>query len=398
MRILRARVSVAWLSGATESTQPPGAARLTSMKGQRWAVATAGLILAGVVAAACGADSPDLGLTATPTEDPAPTATAAPTEAPDPTATPAPTPTPTPFVLGPMNVTTAPVSPLNGMPLEEDTSSRRVLAVKIDNAAEARPQSGIQRADMMIEIWVEGITRFLSVWQDSDSDYVGPIRSMRPTDFALQQFLRSTFVNSGGQEFVQAIGNQSDVAWFQEPPGTFRIGSRFAPHNLYGDTNALRTLDGRGPYRLPLAPLWNFGPMPRRSGRAEGTILTSWLQGYTVSWTWNGEAYERSTLGAPHEYLDSRGRARRVTADTLIMLEMPIVSAGAGVGTPVPESVTVGEGTAWVFAGGRVQQGTWARETVEDWFVLTDAKGDPLAVPPGRLWLILPPPGGVTFD
>lgn len=358
-----------------------------------WPRGIVALLVGALVAGSCGGEAEVAIEAPAPTATPAPappTATAAPTVVPTVTATPTPTFTIRDFDL--------PVSPLNGLTLEDPaTARRRVLGVKIDNAAPARPQSGIERADLMVEIWVEGITRFLSLWQEADSSYVGPIRSMRPTDFALLEYLDATFVNSGGQDWVQAIGNASNVAWFQEPAGTFRIGSRFAPHNLYGDTEALRPLDGRGDYGERLAPLWNFGELRRRAPRAD-SVLTIWPQGYTVSWQWNGTAYERTTQGAPHSYLTARGRERRVTAETIVMLEMPIVLSGQGQGTPVPESVTTGEGRAWVFSGGRYEEGTWRRRNTNRWFKLTSADGKPMNVPPGRMWLVLAPTDGVVVD
>jgi hypothetical protein len=320
-----------------------------------------------------------------------PTPTAEPTVEPtaEPTATPEPTPTPEPETL----------SPLNGLPVRGQVPTRRVLGVKIDNAAEARPQSGIEAADVVVEIWVEGITRFLSLWQRADTDYVGPIRSMRPTDFHILNSMEATFVNSGGQGFVQAIGNASNVEYFQEPAGSFRVSGRFAPHNLYGDTEALRELDTRGArYDEALEPLWNFDEMPTDAVDVT-TITTNWPQGYVVSWEWNGEAWDRFTLGAPHEWITQDGATReQVTTDTLVMLEMELQTAGGGSGTPVPESVTTGSGTAWVFADGKVHEGTWAREADTEWFTLTTADGEEMAVPPGRQWLILPPPGGVVFE
>ena len=42
-------------------------------------------------------------------------------------------------------------SPLNGTAVDE-RSTTRLMTVKIDNHPKARPQSGIQHADMMIEI------------------------------------------------------------------------------------------------------------------------------------------------------------------------------------------------------------------------------------------------------
>ena len=323
--------------------------------------------------------------TETPTVTPQPAPTATPQPAP--TATPVPTPSPAPRP--------GPVSPLNGTAVDE-LSANRLLTVKIDNHINARPQSGIQHADMMVEIWVEGITRFLSVWLDSDAEFLGPIRSMRPTDFAIQNSWESTFVNSGGQPWVQAIGNASTSRWFAEPGGSFRIGSRSAPHNLYGDTAVFRTLDGRGPYESPIDPLWNFGDFPADAPDAT-TVTTNWRSGYLVTWSWNGEAYDRSTRGRPHNYLDDDGEPQRITAETLVMLEMSITSSsGGGAGSSVPVSETVGSGRAWVFAKGKYQQGIWARDSQLEWFTLTAADGSELIVPPGDLWLILATIDGVV--
>ena len=350
-------------------------------------VTAVAIVLLSILLSSTGNESTDttsITTSVTPKTGPQPSSTATPE--PSPTTAPAPTPTTVP--------STGPVSPFNGTPVEE-LSTKRILTVKIDNHQNARPQSGIQHADMMVEIWVEGITRFLSVWLDSDAEFLGPIRSMRPTDFAIQSSWESTFVNSGGQRWIQDIGNASTSRWFAEPPGSFRIGSRSAPHNLYGDTTAFRYLDQRGPYEEPIDPLWDFGELPDDANYAD-TITTNWQSDYVVSWTWNGEAYERSTRGEPHYYLDDEGQSNQITAETLVMLEMNITSSsGGGAGSAVPISETVGTGVAWVFANGKYQQGTWARDSQLEWFRLTGSNGSEMAVPAGKLWLILATVDGV---
>lgn len=346
------------------------------------------LLLLAVIAAACGGGGDD---EATEDATPSPEATEEPTATAEPTEVPTATPVEFDFDL------TSPRSPLNGMPIDEP-STTRLLTVKIDNHPNARPQSGIQHADMMIEIYVEGITRFLSVWQDSDAETLGPIRSMRPTDFAIQNSWSSLFVNSGGQGWVQAIGNASNVQWRQEPPGTFRIGSRSAPHNLYGNTESLRELNNRGDYDEPLDPLWTFGVMPDDADEAT-EIVNTWPQNHTTQWSWNGSEYEKSTSGVPHTYLDDDLEEQRLTADTLVMLEMDITTQSGGAGTTaVPVSRTTGSGVAWVFADGKVISGTWERESDTEWFTFTADDGGDLVVPPGRLWLVLARTGGVSFS
>ena len=323
-----------------------------------------------------------------PTTVPSPMPTPAPIATPSPT--PIPTPTPTIFEQGEIDGITR--SPFNGMAVNDESLSRRVLVVKVDNHEEARPQSGIELADMIIEIWVEGITRYLAVFQASDTDFVGPIRSMRPTDFALQNPWASTFVNSGGQDWIQNIGDASTARWFIEPPGSFRISARPRPWNLYGDTNSLRTLDNRGSYSSPLSPLWEFGNMPNDAATAEEILLKYWFD-YTTSWYWNEEEfqYEKSTIGQPHYYLDPNNNAHRISADTLIMLETLyfLTCYGCESGANVPVAETVGSGTAWVFHGGKMVKGYWSRSSEREWFSLTLDDGSPMLIPPGRIWMTL---------
>ena len=63
------------------------------------------------------------------------------------------------------------MSPLTGLELEPEMwlmRPRRVIAFKIDNNINARPQSGLQEADSVHEILVEGgMTRFLAFFLDN---------------------------------------------------------------------------------------------------------------------------------------------------------------------------------------------------------------------------------------
>lgn len=337
-------------------------------------------------------------LPANPTVEPMPMATPAPTPLPSPT--PIPTPTPTIFEQGEIDNITR--SPFNGLAVNEESLIVRPVVVKIDNHEEARPQSGIELADMMIEVWVEGITRYLAVFQAADADFVGPIRSMRPTDFALQNPWASLFIHSGGQDWIKAIADASTVREFDEPPGSFRIGARPRPWNLYGDTNSLRTNDNRGSYSSPLSPLWEFGDMPDDAAIAEEVLLKYWFD-YTTSWYWNEEEfhYEKSTVdrysasgevtNKPHYYLDPNNNAHRISADTLIMLETLyfLTCYGCESGANVPVAETIGSGTAWVFHGGKMVKGYWSRSSEREWFSLTLDDGSPMLIPPGRIWMTL---------
>lgn len=290
-----------------------------------------------------------------------------------------------------------PRSPLTGLVVDRpELLDRRVLAVKIDNHPNARPQSGLERADAVYELLVEGgLTRFISLWHHSDDDYVGPMRSGRPTDPTLLEPLGATFTISGAQAWVISRIRAAGVPLIGEVrPATFRISSRPAPHNLYVDTSLLREgADGRGYPDDPPPALWEFGPMPDDAPAAT-EITMDFSPAILATWTWDGERYERMTNGVPHEWLAEDGTTGVLTTDTLVVLfvDTYFATPPPGVkGKGVPASRTVGSGRALVFAAGKVRQGTWSRDHDDEPFVLTDPDGNVLPVPPGRPWISLVP-------
>jgi len=329
-------------------------------------------------------------------------AAAAPPTTSPPTVVPVTTTTPTTTTTIPPPTTTLalPRSPINGLPLENPAmAERRVLAVKIDNHCFARPQSGPQTADAVIELPVEGnFTRLIALFHDADSTYVGPIRSGRPADGEILRHLGATFAISGGQPWILDRIINAGVRMLGEGTGMFRTG-RYAPHNLYGDTEVLRAEADRRQYPdQPPQQLFTFGEI--RDGELADTIQLDWDTNNSVTWTFNGLAYLRSVSQGggcadqgPHMWADGKGGSGQMAADTLVVLFADKYTAGAPAGgTAVPAMDTIGEGRAVVFAGGTVAEGTWARETITDTFRLTRA-GATLEVPPGRLWISIFPNG-----
>jgi hypothetical protein len=283
------------------------------------------------------------------------------------------------------------VAPLNGLPVDDPSSiDRRVVAVKIDNHPDARPESGLQEADAVIELPVEGITRFMALFNVNDSTYLGPIRSARPTDPTLVKPLGGSFMISGAQSWVLDIISKDDVPFIVDPrPGMFRITSRIAPHNLYGDTTELRKVaDDRGYPDDPPPNLFEWGPL-----EPDGTSdkVTLYWSPRTV-WTWDGEQYTRTSDGVPHEWVTKDGTTGQISADTLVVIFARRYTANPpSTGTPVPAMDTVGSGKVVVFAGGEYEEGTWSRDSIDEPFRLTRTDGTVLTVPPGRPWISIFP-------
>jgi hypothetical protein len=297
-----------------------------------------------------------------------------------------------------------PTSPINGLPVEDaDLLDRRLIAVKIDNHANARPQSGVDQANAIVEIPVEGITRFIALFHDTDATYLGPVRSGRPTDGKFLSPLGAVFAISGGQDWVlSGIRNEGVEIIGEVGPAMFRIRSRRAPHNLYTNTVLLREMaDDRGYSDDPPPNLFEFGDLPVGS-EAVNEIEMNFGNGFVVDWTYDRTSgrYLRSFNGNQAELISEEGETSPLAADTLVvMLATRFIEQAPAGGTSVPAVDTVGEGEAFVFAGGRMVEGTWSRESSDDLIVFEDDQGQPLPVPPGFIWLsIVPEQNGIEFS
>ncbi len=295
-----------------------------------------------------------------------------------------------------------PSSPLTGLESEyPDQLDRRVVAIKIDNHANARPQSGLETAAAVYELPVEAsLTRFIAMFHDQDSTYVGPNRSGRPTDPTLVKPLGATFVISGAQPWVQSVINNYDVDWFGEVRGpSFRISSRRAPHNLYLNTLLVRAeADRRGFPDDPPPDMFTWGEFPADAEPAT-EIFFDWTSVTKITWKWNGSGYERYIGETTHDWISEDGETTEpIEMDTLIVIYAGRYTASGSSGSAVPAMDAVGTGLVQVFSGGKVVEGTWSRDSADELFVLTNADGSTLEVPPGRPWInIFPDNRTVTW-
>lgn len=318
-----------------------------------------------------------------------------------------------------------PVSPLNGLPVEDEALlDRQLVAIKIDNHWNARPQSGVQEADAMMELLVEaGLTRFVALFHTSDSEFVGPMRSGRPTDPTLIRPLNGVMTISGAQPWVVSRILSYDVPLIGDlgRPVTFRYRGRFAPHNLYTSTLELRNVMEQRGYE-PTAPpeILTFGEFPAPATDTAEEIFFDWSTTMDVTWRWDGERYLRFAGDEPHNWRSADGVAEpedtegedteaegendaandngvieeQIAADTIVVLMVDRYTAcPSGAGSCVPAFETTGSGDAVIFSGGRYVEGTWARDDVAEWFTITDANGRPIPVPPGKPWIAFFPTG-----
>src|SRR5699024_12217957 len=115
-----------------------------------------------------------------------------------------------------------------------------IVGVMVNNHQEARPQSGLSKADIVFEILAEGsITRFLALFQSEQPDVVGAVRSAREYYANLADGYGALYVYHGAADFVDDMiaiwGCEHLKGSFYDNVGLFFkwIDFRSAPHNSY---------------------------------------------------------------------------------------------------------------------------------------------------------------------
>jgi hypothetical protein len=278
-----------------------------------------------------------------------------------------------------------------------DTKGRAALAVKIDNAPKARPQDGLEEADVVFEEVVEGgVTRFVAIFHSKVPKTVGPVRSVRPMDPVILTPLRPLVAYSGGIPSFMAMLNRApvqDVNYDRAIAAYHMEKGRPRPHNLYADP---ADLWGRAEaaFRAPPPALFEYRANADPFGEAPATAVKipySPLASAAYEWDASKENWKRSENGTPH--VAASGDLIRPTNLVIQLISQRRLNVVDPSGTPVYDSILTGTGDAWVLSGGRVTKGRWSKADAASPTRYTDAAGNPIKLAPGTTWVHLAPLG-----
>ena len=293
--------------------------------------------------------------------------------------------------------------PLTGIPMAADASSGPSLCIKIENAKAARPQLGIDHADIMFEEVVEGgITRYMAVFQSDIPKQVEPVRSLRPMDPPLAKQFGCALVFSGGQApFVSAAKSSGLTLIYQDhgDKGFSRDKKRSAPHNVVGDMATFMSAANKAKLTPP-QQAFAYPDLGQASSIVAGGQPVSRIN-ITMSsvskphWVWN------STRSVWLRYDDDKTKSTvvggtQLYATNVLTLSVALVNTQYKdpAHNPVPETQIVGSGTGTFSAAGKSMPIHWSKASASQPIVLTDAAGNPVTLVPGNTWVELVPKTG----
>ncbi len=296
-------------------------------------------------------------------------------------------------------IPTAPVlayrHPLTGVLIETAiVDLPQVYAVMIDNSSDAWPQSGIDKAFLVIEAPVEsGIPR-LEAFFAGDAvepvEKIGPVRSARPYFVDWANEFDALYVHVGGSDAaLQKIANNGtfDLNEFAHYASFWRAKDRYAPHNAFTSTERLgkAVVDAKTRGR---APDLLYGRLAFKTAATDltkpgkGVKVAFAAPSYTVRWDHDFEKNRYTRLVGGKPFKTQTGEV--IMADNVAVV-MTVVKTIDGVGRK--EIKTVGEGKAIVLQDGVVIEGVWKKASASERLRFYDAEGKELAMNPGVTWI-----------
>jgi hypothetical protein len=279
-------------------------------------------------------------------------------------------------------------SPFTGEPVK---ALGPVLAVKIDNLAPARPQTGLGGADIVYVLPVEGgLSRFLAVFSSDNPPVIGPVRSAREDDLELlRQLGRPAFAYSGAQPQLLPVVERArtvDLYAGRAPVASsyFRDLRRVAPHNLYARTSRLLA-EAPGASRAHDIG-FRFGPAPA-GGRTTASFPVSYpAASFTFRWSaqdgrslvWMDGTPARAAEGGP------------LSAATVVIQYTRVrTSRFLEAGARPPYAESTGAGTGVVLRGGKAYPVRWSRPDADGGTTFTTLSGQVMTFARGPVWVVL---------
>src|SRR4030065_603138 len=286
------------------------------------------------------------------------------------------------------------ITPLPEVKEKESPFGSRPLSIMVENAEGARPQSGLDKANIVYEVLAEGgITRFLAIYYDQEAEEVGPIRSARPYFVSKSLEHQAIFVHVGGSEEAYNFIKQEsidDINEFVDFQPFWRSTDRTPPHNLYTSTINLRKEANKLGYIEMIKKQeyqFEISRNEKLTGRETDSIVIPYNRNYTVSYQYQPESmkYIRFINGEPH--IDAKTK-KQLAVDNIIIqfAETKIIDQEGRLAIDF-----VSKGIGLLFLKGNSTEITWGKADLRARTVFLDKEGNRIALTPGNVWIQIVP-------
>lgn len=289
------------------------------------------------------------------------------------------------------------ICPLGGEMIERASLYKRPVAVMLDNHPAARPQAGIEQAEVVYEILAEGnITRYLALFMHGLDQRVGPVRSARSyyIDKALEY--NAIYLHAGGSpgawDDIEKLKVSSFNAMNLGAPLYWREKHRKEPHNIYTALDKIQnSADSRGFNKSQGVNVHSFNEEDKEiEGESANSITIVYPQKYIVAYEYLQKegVYLRCTADKPHT--DENNPDYRVQAKNIIIqraVHRVVDSEGRR------DVDLIGSGKGIYITDGRYAPITWSKADRRSPTRFYYEKGEEIRLNPGKTWVQVIPTG-----
>jgi len=275
-------------------------------------------------------------------------------------------------------------SPYTGEEVKKEILDNIAVLAIVENSEAARPQSGLNAADIIYETMAEGGTpRFIALFQSGNAEKVGPIRSARSYFLDISKEYNLPFAHCGGsQEALDEIKNENLMSMNEMGYAStyWRDSTRKAPHNLYTSTDKLRELVKTKEFvKAPTVKLKfdkSYWDNDKLSPAINVFLKINNL--YNTSYAYKDGLYFKS--------MDSVSSTNK--EDKLPLAFKNIVVQITSIKTQADgnhlDIALVGTGDGYVISNGKFIKMHWTKKNVTSQTLLTDEEGNELPLNPGK--------------
>jgi hypothetical protein len=270
--------------------------------------------------------------------------------------------------------------------------------VRIGNDVGARPQRGLNEADVVYEEITEWwITRFTAIFLSQTPEIVGPIRSARLINVQLVPQYGGALAHSGGSDPVRWELSQTPIInldqFFHAAPYEHLPNEGWQTRAIFKPQVARAYMVEKG---LEAAvPLQGFLFSDTVTGGEPGENLWIYYPRSTCFTEWHydpaGGKYKRWIIGSP--LMDAIDGQQIAASNVIIYFaehqDTDIIEDSNGA-TSV-RIIVNGKGPAWFFRDGKLNKGFWETDGSRTPF-FTLENGQPYALKPGNTWVEVVPP------
>jgi hypothetical protein len=268
---------------------------------------------------------------------------------------------------------------------------RPAVAVKIENSPQARPQHGLESADLVFEEIVEGgITRFMAIYHCGRADDAGPVRSARFDDPKIARPFTRVLAYSGSNGLVDRELQKRKMillnelnqrgAFYRVPEGTILV------HNLFVRTEVLRHDKRVRKVDPPRTDVFTFGEVQDSAKKAR-TVRVNFNASITIEYHWAGGLWKRFEDGP---FMTNTGK--QIAVPNVLIQQVDVNNSRRLVdvaGNASPKLDLKGKGKALLFRDGKVIKGTWTMKNGRPLY--RTRSGEAFVFAPGPIWVELVP-------